>query len=192
MKKVLFLTMMAITAVLVSCGSGDKKNEGSKGSEANEVTTTDPALNCEGLDLSEYISVESVSKPTLVPDEDWPSYKSQVSITVKLKLIKKLEARRTDKYGTVRVDCIDLCDENETLIEKAEAYDKLESLIGVEPGKIVTINASTKGYDNQKKKKLLSRIKKARVNTFSQNFEFGKDEKISDEEQEESSEETEE
>ena len=56
MKKVLFLTMMAITAVLVSCGSGDKKNEGSKGSEANEVTTTDPALNCEGLDLSEYIS----------------------------------------------------------------------------------------------------------------------------------------
>ena len=109
-----------------------------------------------------------------------------------MKLIKKLEARRTDKYGTVRVDCIDLCDENETLIEKAEAYDKLESLIGVEPGKIVTINASTKGYDNPEAEKLLSRIKKARVNTFSQNFEFGKDEKISDEEQEESSEETEE
>ncbi len=196
MKKALFLTMMVVAAVLVSCGSRDKKDEGS---EANEVTTTDPALNCAsgGLDLSDYISVESVSKPTVIKaDNTW----SELSVSAKLKVIKKLDLQPADFYGKphpnafLRIASIDLCDENEATVVVANEPNgpyNLESLIGAEPGKVVTVSmkTNTKGFSKEADENL-KKIKKIRVNTESQLYEFATDAKTT-EEQDKSSQEQE-
>ena len=136
--------MMVVATIFVSCGS--------------DVEPTDPAINFEGADLSEYIAVENVSKPAISAEK----YDDFINATVKLKVIKKIEKG----ISSIVLRSIDLCDENETTLttlKEPSEYNgsDLNQLIGAEPGKIVACTLREKCYSNSD---LVEKTKKIRVN----------------------------
>lgn len=139
--------MIAIISMLASCES------------SNEVEPTNPALQFDQeLDLSDFIAVENVSKPVITKDLNY-----QLNVTVKLKVLKKLES----DISNIRITKIDLCDENETTIEIADHHEEdiTPQIIGAEQGKIVTVSLTTDDKFNFESdaEKTLNKIKKIRV-----------------------------
>ena len=139
--------MMAIVSVLASCESG------------NEVEPTNPALQFDQeLDLSDFIALENVSKPVITQDGGY-----QLNVTVKLKVLKKLEV----DISKIIISKIDLCDENETTIEIADHHGEeiTPQVIGAKQGKIVTVSLATDDKFNSESdaEKTLKKIKKIRV-----------------------------
>ncbi len=137
--------MIAIVSMLASCES------------SNEVEPTNPALQFDQeLDLSDFIAVENVSKPVITKDLNY-----QLNVTVKLKVLKKLES----DISNIRITKIDLCDENETTIEIADHHDEdiTPQIIGAEQGKIVTVSLTTDDKFNFESdaEKTLNKIKKS-------------------------------
>ncbi len=147
MKYTTFLMISILLFVLSSCSD---TSEG--------LVLTEPALHCKkGFDYSDHLSVESVSKPTLV--EGNLSIERCISVSAKIKVIKKIEVLSPIAAS------IDLCDENENSLITAYAGDDIETLINAEPGKIITIKGKSESIDKSTAEDYIKRIKKACVNT---------------------------
>lgn len=172
MKKLLFSVLM-ISAVfmLASCGSKSNSGEVAEAEEETMVEFTDPAIqNWDGawgaspwFDITEYVTAESVTPPTLIPDQKNSviGYK-QISTNVVIKISKKIDTSLFSYKSPFIKTKVQFCDKNGTcLIESFEK--KNEQVFSYDAGKTIAETFLTEGKHEREYTDLLPQIKKVRI-----------------------------
>lgn len=166
MKKTMFsLLMLAAMLMVASCGSKSNSGEATE-EQANEVTFTDPAIEFErGIDLTNYISAESVIPPVRVIDDGH----QKISFVVKIKLIKPIDKDNLEVINFYAK----LCDENGSPLAEAYSWNDqitINQIRNAEVGKVfsVTLTTSTDYGDNMWENEMDEVIKKIRKITLRQ------------------------
>ena len=174
MKKVLFSVLMfSAMFMIASCGS--KSTSGEAAAEAEdenvaEVEFTDPAIQSSNdfggstwFDLSDYLTAESVTPPSMVPGKKNSSINhKQISTNVVLKLAKKIDTSLFTDDDPWAYAKVEFCDKNGTCLIKSD-WESCNQVFGFEAGKTIGLNFLTEEKHEREYKELLPQIKKVRI-----------------------------